>query len=532
MKFGNLRKLGLQFKLISAFFLMAFLVFIVAFIGLSSSLQLTNQLNEISAIRLPSIIGLQMIENGIRDIQAGELVILNSRLSEALREEEMNREKIALESIKAGFSKYEPLPRTPKEDQLWKRFLSKYQRWEEEHQNFLKLYQNFQKKGIISPLKKQLEFYQQKERKSTELEEIIDASILLQQMNIQAFTINHPLSNAVSKSLDKVIQENEMIAEFIKTRADVELQKNQNLVLWGMILGPLVALSLGIVLSVKIAKPLDKTLRNLIENIVSSSTQIAATIQQQQNMISRQAISVNETTTTMDQLSASSCQTVEQAEGVSQGVQVALTLSYAGLKDVEKTLESMKILEEKVTAISQEIMKFKEKTVEINSITNLVTDLANQTNMLALNAAVEAVRAGEQGKGFAVVATEIRKLADQSKNSAEKIQRLVSNIQETIQSTIIATQAGTKTVIDGVQSTKKTADAFTGVSNSITQIAGSSQQISLTAKQQAVAIQQVLEAMNNINQGAQQTAIGIKDTQKGMEQMQKVAKSLKSLGVN
>ncbi len=77
--------------------------------------------------------------------------------------------------------------------------------------------------------------------------------------------------------------------------------------------------------------------------------------------------------------------------------------------------------------------------------------------MLALNAAVEAVRAGEHGKGFAVVASEIRKLADESRKSAEKIYTLVADIQTSINSTVMATEAG---VESGVETAQKNSRSF------------------------------------------------------------------------
>lgn len=96
-----------------------------------------------------------------------------------------------------------------------------------------------------------------------------------------------------------------------------------------------------------------------------------------------------------------------------------------------------------------------EQANQIGSISQFVSDLANQTNMLALNSAVEAVRAGENGKGFSVVANEIRRLADQSQRSAEKIYVLVSEIQSAINSTVMVTEEGTKRVAAGVQIAQK-----------------------------------------------------------------------------
>jgi methyl-accepting chemotaxis protein len=151
--------------------------------------------------------------------------------------------------------------------------------------------------------------------------------------------------------------------------------------------------------------------------------------------------------------------------------------------------------------------------------------------MLALNAAVEAVRAGEHGRGFGVVASEIRKLADQSKKSAEKINQLVADIQRAVDLTVRVTDQGNLTVAEGVKIARETAEAFTGVAAAIDRVVASNKEIALTAKQQAVSIQQVLAAMNYISTGAQQAAGGITQTKEGTQKLNQAAQNLKLLGV-
>lgn len=261
--------------------------------------------------------------------------------------------------------------------------------------------------------------------------------------------------------------------------------------------------------------------------IASSANEIAASVEQQERTSSQQAASVSETTTTMDELGASSRQSAEQAEAAAAGAQQALKLAEDGTRAVERSMAGMTTLREKVDAIADQILRLSEQTSQIGGISGLVSDLANQTNMLALNAAVEAVRAGEHGKGFAVVSGEIRKLADQSKKSAEKINALVADIQTAINSTVMVTDEGTKTVEEGVKISEETAAAFNGVADAVNNVVLNSQQISLNVKQQAVAIEQVVGAMNSLNQGAQETASGITQIKTGTHQLNESALQLK-----
>ncbi|MEG4961866.1 MULTISPECIES: methyl-accepting chemotaxis protein [unclassified Microcoleus] len=148
----------------------------------------------------------------------------------------------------------------------------------------------------------------------------------------------------------------------------------------------------------------------------------------------------------MDDLGAASQQSAQQAQAGAESARQALKITARGTLAVEQTLESMIILKENVGAIAQQIMRLNQLTNQIGNIFSAVTDLANQTNILALNAAVESVRAGENGKGFNVILTEIRKLADQNKISADKINNLVADIKNAINSTVTVTKKGAKIV--------------------------------------------------------------------------------------
>ena len=296
-----------------------------------------------------------------------------------------------------------------------------------------------------------------------------------------------------------------------------------------LVVGSVLLVLFGAGIAWLISSEIVATIDRAISSIASSSTEIAATVEEQERMASQQAASVNQTTTTMDELGASSRATSEQIETAASQAMQALSLAGLGTKAVEETLKAMATLKTKVEDMQGQIMQLSEQTDRIGNISTLVSDLANQTNMLALNAAVEAVRAGEHGKGFGVVASEIRKLADRSKKSATQINLLVADIQKAINSTVMVTDEGTKTVESGVNIASETAAAFAGVADAINNVVLSSQQVSLNAKQQAVAIEQVVEAMNSLNQAAAQTASGITQTKVGTQKLNEAALDLKAI---
>ncbi|WP_293331123.1 methyl-accepting chemotaxis protein [Microcoleus sp. CAWBG58] len=281
-------------------------------------------------------------------------------------------------------------------------------------------------------------------------------------------------------------------------------------------------------IAIFLASRTTRSVNHIVRAIVSSSSQIAVTIEQQERIASQQLSAVDRTATTMNELSESSKACASEAEAAAFGAAQALKLAAGGSQAVDNTLKEMATLTENVGEIQKQILRLSEQADRIGNISSLVSDLANQTNMLALNAAVEAVRAGESGKGFGVVASEIRKLADRSKESASNINALVTEIQKAITSTATVTDDGTKTVENGVKIARKTADAFAGVAGAIERIAANSKQISVTSKNQAIAIQDVVESVNSLHLATQETASGISQVKLGIAQLNQAAQNLKS----
>ncbi|MBF0540075.1 MAG: methyl-accepting chemotaxis protein [Nitrospirae bacterium] len=314
-----------------------------------------------------------------------------------------------------------------------------------------------------------------------------------------------------------------MISKIHKDEAFAPINKLRNILLiLGFILTMLV-FGVGVLFARSISNPLNK----IINSLSATSTQIASTIEEHERIASQQSASVNETTTTMDELGASSRQSAEQAEASAVGARQAYELANQGQSTVSEMKDNMMTMREKIVAIAEQILNLSEQTSQIATVTNLVSDFANETKMLAMNAAVEAVRAGEFGKGFSVVAMEIRKLADQSKGSTERINALVSDIQKSTNSTVMVTEEGSRAVENVVKQVTVTEETFNEIVASINSSTESSQQISLNVKQQAAAIKQIVEAMNTLNTGAKETANGIAQTKQGVQNLDEAAQTLK-----
>lgn len=174
---------------------------------------------------------------------------------------------------------------------------------------------------------------------------------------------------------------------------------------------------------------------------------------------------------------------------------------------VKTNIEKMFSIRHKIQTIAELILELSDFVQSISSTIGLVEDIAEQTNLLALNAAVEAARAGEHGKGFAVVASEIRKLADESKQATAKIISLVNDIQQTANSTVLATEEGTKEIESGLELAHL-------ISENIEQLISSMNEISDSMKEVMSSSDKISVDSNNAEQRVDEFSQLVEDSKK------------------
>jgi methyl-accepting chemotaxis protein len=312
-----------------------------------------------------------------------------------------------------------------------------------------------------------------------------------------------------------------------QTQAEVTAKNGEGNLTNLVVVGLTIAL-LGWLASI-LARSITGSLGETIQSLSGTSSELAATVQQQEQSAMNQSAAVHETTTTMDELEASFRQTADLVKFATETARESQEAAQGGLATVNKTIQGMEGMRVRVDDIASHILSLSQLTGQIGTITEVVGDLASQTNMLALNAAVEAARAGEHGRGFAVVATEIRKLADESRRSAERISALVAQIQRETDTTVLVTEEGSKTMEGGIRQVQEMAQTFESVVAASSKASDSAQQTLLTVPQQVAAVQQVLAAMESINSSAQESTAGLSQTRSGIGRLHTMTDDLKTM---
>ena len=189
-----------------------------------------------------------------------------------------------------------------------------------------------------------------------------------------------------------------------------------------------------------------KTLSIQSNTVSETATEFSETISNQRKIVESLTMNTKNFTNLIEKLKLLSGDALVTSKNTEKQLNQSISFSQKEHEAISTNSEKMLILRQKIQMIAELILELSEHTQQIGNTISVVDDIAEQTNMLALNAAVEAARAGEHGKGFAVVAGEIRKLADESKQAITKITALTSNIQYTTNSTVMATEEGSKEI--------------------------------------------------------------------------------------
>ncbi len=333
------------------------------------------------------------------------------------------------------------------------------------------------------------------------------------------------LGNMMEQLADKIEGKESAEQKALEQRVDEIVAMVTKMIIAAAFLVVTLSIAIGYWLSAKISRAIIES----VSSLSSTSTQIASTLAEHERTAANQSAAVTETSATVEQLGVSSRQSSEQAGSAATLAQKSLEFTKDGKQRVKDAVDGMGHLKEKVGAVAAHTLKLGEQIEQINRIANVVKDLSGQINMLALNAAVEAARAGEHGKGFAVVAGEVRKLADQSKKSAEQTNSIIGEIQRSANATIMATEEGGKSAEDIIKLVKMVDDLFNSLTANADTVYQNVQQVMLNARQQSAAITQIVDAISTVNLGAKETAVGITQTKTGVERLNQAAGSLKAM---
>lgn len=282
-------------------------------------------------------------------------------------------------------------------------------------------------------------------------------------------------------------------------------------------------------IAVFLTRTLSRQIGSAVQDIQSSSTELQTTATEQATGAREQSTAMTEITTTISELLATSRQIAESAQRVAHVSAETANAASTGDAVVQRAHESVAGIKKQVDVIVSHMLDLGRKSQQIGSIVDIINELAEQTNILAINATIEAAGAGESGKRFAVVADEIRKLADRVGGSTKDIRGLIEEIRAAVNTTVMATEGGTKAVDAGTREFSEVATSLNQITVLVGTTTEAAREIELSTKQQTTAVEQVNVAVANVAQVSREAEASTAQALQTASQLANLSRNLSRL---
>ncbi len=269
------------------------------------------------------------------------------------------------------------------------------------------------------------------------------------------------------------------------------------------------------------------------EEINSSAMEISTSVQQIAHGAELQSRKVEETTSAVEAIVATVAHVSQRADEASRITKDASRFAAHGEEAAAQAITKIGDVQQAIETLGTSIEILGHRSAEIGKIVDVITSIADQTNLLSLNAAIEAARAGESGRGFSVVAEEVRKLAEGSGRAAEQIGELIKEVQGETAKAVKYMEIGTNEVAIGSEVVGRAGDVLREINDAVTRTAVLSDEIATAMSEQAERTASVDRAMHDIAAVVEENAASAEETAAAAEQqtacMEEVSSSAQEL---
>jgi aerotaxis receptor len=237
-----------------------------------------------------------------------------------------------------------------------------------------------------------------------------------------------------------------------------------------------------------------------VVNVKAKASQSSELSGSQAQSLDRQRNETDQSAAAISQMAATNQQVTENVISTAHAASEADQLTKDGRELAQQSLSAMEAMNEAVNDIGQAVNTLASETQSIGTVVDVITSIAEQTNLLALNAAIEAARAGEQGRGFAVVADEVRSLAQRTRTSTEQIHGIITSLHVGVDRAVSSASKGEQISRESMQRVEAVQSALVGISQAVSRITEMSQQMASASEEQSHVTEDINQQITRIAQ--------------------------------
>lgn len=240
-------------------------------------------------------------------------------------------------------------------------------------------------------------------------------------------------------------------------------------------------------------------LSEVVDGLSAATQRLAAQINESSNGSGVQRSRISETAAAMEEMNASVLEVSKNASNAANLSSKAREKATEGASMVQKVITSISDVQKSSLSLKDEMTNLGKQAEDIGHIMNVISDIADQTNLLALNAAIEAARAGEAGRGFAVVADEVRKLAEKTMSATKEVGDAISGIQQGARTSTISVENSVKSIVDTTNIASQSGEALKEIVTLVDDTSDQVQAIATASEEQSAASEEITRAMGEVS---------------------------------